>query len=181
MQLGLTRLLRCLTHRLFRLACRRLRLPLRLEFGELPLLQQLAGFFRLLTLGLFRPGLGLRRLALALRLRRSLGGLAFTFHLSGGLRRLPFPLNGAGLVLALRGRRQGRRVDHGGLDDLGADGLFLSPIQPGGPGQGEDAEDQVQGEGGDQGARMMAGRLPHVRAGGTGCSWPEGNDGGGGS
>jgi len=182
LQLGLT-LHFGLTSLFFHLARRFLRLALRLDLGEPPLLfKQLALLFRLPTPGLFRPGLGLRRLTLSV-------------HLSGGLRRLPLPLKGAGLlllpqtlsflsfprflpesilalrrklplpllglapllrdglalniplglVLPLHGRCQDRRIDDGGLDDLGPDGLFLPPIQPGRPGQGEDPEEQVQG------------------------------------
>ena len=187
---GLTSLFFHLARRFLRLALRLLRLTLgllrlalRLDLGEPPLLfKQLALLFRLPTPGLFRPGLGLRRLTLSV-------------HLSGGLRRLPLPLKGAdllllpqtlnflsfprflpesilalrrklplpllglapllrdglalniplGLVLPLHGRCQDRRIDDGGLDDLGPDGLFLPPIQPGRPGQGEDPEEQVQG------------------------------------
>ena len=197
-----------------RLARRLLRLALRRELGALLLLQQPALLFRLSTLGLFHPGLGLGRQTLTLDLGGGLSRLALTLDLGG---RLPLTLGGLlllaralrflifllesvralrreallvlrvlalrflpGLVLACRGCWQGRHIDDRSLNDLGPNGLFLSPIQPGRPGQGEDAEDQVQGERGDQGARVVAGGLPHLRAGGTaGGSWCAGDHDGG--
>ena len=174
---GLTSLFFHLARRFLRLALRLLRLTLgllrlalRLDLGEPPLLfKQLALLFRLPTPGLFRPGLGLRRLPLPLKgadlllLPQTLNFLSFPRFLPESIlalrRKLPLALLGLaallrhglalvvplGLVLALHGRCQGRRIDDGGLDDLGPDGLFLPPIQPGRPGQGEDPEEQVQG------------------------------------